>query len=148
MTPRATDGAESRKQPKAEQSSSTPDGDLQAEAMEPLGRRKALLLALSMGQCHAAQRAALAELWTEQPNCADLLVICDTQDAWMLEELVKFEHHTAPPARLEAAIRSLAGAAPMVEQPASISDGDHEAEALGSWALSCSLWPRARATPR
>jgi len=112
------DAAESRKQPKAAQPSATPDG------------RKARLLALSKGQCHAAQRAALVELWTEQPNRADLLVICDTQDAWVLEELVMFEHHTAPPARIEAAIRSLAGAAPMAEQPASTSDGDHQAEAL------------------
>jgi len=130
MTPRATDGAESRKRPKAEQPSSAPEGDLQAEAMEPLGRRKAHLLALSKDQRHAAQRAALVELWAEQPNRADLLIVCDTQDAWVLEELVKFEHHTAPPARLEAAIRSLAGAAPMAALPASTLDGDHQAEAL------------------
>jgi len=114
----------------AEQPPSDPGGDLQAEAMQPLGRRKALLLALSKGQCHAAQRAALVELWAEQPNRADLLVVCDTQDASMLEELVKFEHHTAPPARLEAAIRSLASAAPMAALPASTSGGDHQAEAL------------------
>ena len=71
------------------------------------------MLAMAKGKGHAALKAALARIWVTNPHRAELLLSCDKIDdehAYALEALLKFEfeHNTATPAHLKAAIRCLA----------------------------------------
>jgi len=93
-----------------EQPASTSGGDHQAEALQQLG---ALMLAMAKGKGHAALKAALARVWATTPHRDERLRNCDNIDdehAYALEAVLKFEfeHNTATPAQLKAAIRSLA----------------------------------------
>jgi len=68
---------------------------------------------MAKGKGHAALKAALARIWATTPHRAELLLSCDKiaeEHAYALEALLKleFEHNTATPAQLKAAIRSLA----------------------------------------